>query len=336
MPDSSAVLLKREEIESVPATAGGPPSKDAAAKTLFDFTHKVFSLPGACFRLDTDAREPVFRVQLGDINVGIPIGTLSREFGIDPESRDAQLIALTRKGLRFVTEIRPMDLIPREMLDGTASWPVEERHRAFAKAKLMKQIAEWFATDSGGSGGIEKLLGTADETDAVREQIQAVFARIAEKLGLGAEHRQQVVDYLDTLGRELSYIEAQREHVARLPQVKRKLLDLARVYARERAMVEELLRIAGLLQTPMAEFAETFHQIDAQTGEILALLRNIQAQLDFIRTTRDDLHFRLMPWGNLLQIWQAIPLERSRDTETKTRVLYHFLASHYAPKNVWR
>ena len=331
MPDS-AQARPNPELIAVLATK----SADTKGPTVFDFTHRVFALPNARFRLADDGREPVFRVQLGDLDVGVPTGTLAREFGIDPSSRDALLIALVRKALRYVAQVRPGDSMPSEILDGTASWPVEERHRACAKAKLMKQLAQWFASDGGGSDELVKLLSNSAENDEFREKVQQVFTRIAEKLGLGAEHRQQVVDHLDTLGRELSYIEAQREHVHKLSDIKKKLLDLARVYARERAMVEELLRIAGLIQTSISEFAETFQQLDAQTGEIIALLRNIEAQLEFIRTTRDELHFRLLSWGDLVNVWHAMPLTPSRETETKSRALYHFLASHYAPKNVWR
>jgi hypothetical protein len=333
MPDSAPEAAKLVPVGADPTPAAGGVS---GGTTLFNFSHKVFALPNARFRLAEDGREPIFRVQLGDLDVGIPIATLAHEFGIDPTSRDAQLIGLVRKALRFVAEIRRMDSVPSEIVDGRASWPVEERHRACAKAKLMKQLAQWFASECGDAAELERMLRNSVEDEAFRAKVQQVFTKIAEKLGLGAEHRQQVVDQIDSLGRELSYIEAQREQVVKLSGIKRKVLDLARVYTKERTMVEELLRIAGLIQTPIAEFADTFQQLDAQTGEIIALLRNIEAQLDFIRTTRDELHFRLLSWGDLVNVWHNMPVITGRETETKTRSLYHFLASHYSPKNVWR
>ncbi len=242
MPDSAPACPTPEVVAVTTAKPAG-----GHAPTVFNFAHRVFLLPNARFRLADDGREPVFRVQLGELDVGVPTGTLAREFGIDPSSRDALLIALVRKALRFVAQIRPGDSVPSEILDGTASWPVEERHRACAKAKLMKQLAQWFASDGGGSDELVRLLANSAGNEEFREKVQQVFTRIAEKLGLGAEQRQQVVDHLDTLGRELSYIEAQREHVHKLSDIKKKLLDLARVYVRERTMVEELLRIAGLI-----------------------------------------------------------------------------------------
>ena len=61
---------------------------------------------------------------------------LRREFDLGDESNDAKLLDSVAKSLKYVKQIRPNDLIPQEILDGTASWSVEDRHRAVARDRL--------------------------------------------------------------------------------------------------------------------------------------------------------------------------------------------------------
>ena len=59
-----------------------------------------------------------------------------------------------------------------------------------------------------------------------------------------------------------------------------------------------------------------FTQADAQTGEILAVLRNIGPQTKFIREMRDELHNRLMLWDEMINPWTAITVEQSAEMES--------------------
>src|ERR1700749_4003670 len=142
-------------------------SYEVDRSTHFLFEHKVFTLKGARFALTEDGSTPAFHVELGTLVASLPLGTLRSEFSIDRESPDGVLLAIVEKSLRFVKEIRPGDSIPRELLDGTASWAVEERHRLRAKAHLWA-----------------KTIASGETIVAADEMLEAFVARpeIVEKV----------------------------------------------------------------------------------------------------------------------------------------------------------
>ena len=82
----------------------------------------------------------------------------------------AHLLDVVEKGLRFVHEIRPGDSIPSELLDGTASWRVEERHRRRARGRLMAQLIAWTAGEglmTADDGAFEALAANPHATNLV-------------------------------------------------------------------------------------------------------------------------------------------------------------------------
>ena len=303
----------------------------SGAATEFAFTHKIFSLPGACIVMDEARREPAFHVMLGDLRVSLSFDVLQREFNI--QERDSELLAIATRGLHYVHEIRPFDSIPRELLDGSASWSVEERHLRIACAKLVGQIGNSIGQGADTSLSVTRLLSFADDP-LDREEVKSAMADMADTLGFGDsdEVRERVATYT----REFAYIEALREATGQLQEMDLKLSRLTRVYRKDRTMLEELQRVRNLMRKPISEFADTFVQLDAQTGEIVALLRNVTRQVAYIRSVRDDLHHRLMKWRDLIDGWHDQPIESGRAAEVNTRALYQFLARDYAPKVDWR
>jgi hypothetical protein len=129
----------------VPEEEDGPvPAYTSDRSTHFAFQHKVFSIKDAVFRL-SQTEEPLFRVELGDLKCGVSVPSLRNEFGIKPESDDGKLLGLIEKALRFVKEIRPGDSIPKELLDGSCSWSVEDRHRKLAHNRMTVQLVSWLS-----------------------------------------------------------------------------------------------------------------------------------------------------------------------------------------------
>ncbi len=344
---SEAKLIETEaaEAQSTEAPAPLPDSGKSVDELIsqtgggtnatFDFQHKVFSLPGARFAFDHRARAAMFYIHLGNLDVALTPTVLQREFNIEPESHDSQLMELATKALRYVREIRPGDSIPKELLDGSASWSVEERHRLLAKAKLLAQVASWFTHDKN-PASLESILAMSERDVAAREEFQNAFASIAQSLGLGRDRKQEIIDHIDTISRELCYIEALRDHATQLRTINEKVLQLARMARGDRAVSEELTRVLTLMKQPLAEFANRFMQIDAQTGELLALLRNPRVQIRFIREARDEIHANLLPWTEIFERWQNQETVFNHDTDENIKLLYHWLASNYAPARVWR
>lgn len=321
-------------------TAISPPSaadtalSSSSRNTHFVFEHKVFDVAGAYFALTPDTRQPVLNVLLGDLKAAIPFPTLMNAFDIKPDSPDAKLLEVVEKSLRYVKQIRPGESIPPELLNGTASWSVEEHHRIIAKGRLTMQMVSWITGNEHivvDLAQLEQLV----EDPITKQRLQNAFTEIAKRLGLGEERRQEVVDKVDDLAHELSYIEALRERAGLVKSILDKLVALTRVYRTDRTLSQELARMQGLFRKPLREFDFLFDQCDAQTGEIVAALKGYEAQVAYIRQARDELHVRLMDWDELIEAWKIQPAERSAKTEALLKSLYRFLASKFIETKVW-
>ncbi len=312
-----------------------PNSSRGDRSTHFNFEHKVFGVKGARFGFPMDANEPAFFVTLGDLRAAIRLPALRGEFGIDPESPDGKLLAIIERSLRYVKEIRAGDSIPAEILDGSASWSVQERHRNIAKARLSVQITSWLA---GGDDLIvdETQLEQLVDDPKIKDRMQNAVSEIAVKLGIGVERRQEVLDLIDDLARELAYIEALRERYGLVRMVVGKINLLSKLYRSDRSMVQEISRIRSLLMRPTEEFENAFAQVDAMTGEILPVLRKFDAQVQFIRQNRDDLHTRLMAWDPIFVIWETMEPVRGPDAEAAIKELYRFVARNFPQRQDWR
>ena len=116
---------------------------------------------------------------------------------------------------------------------------------------------------------------------------------------------------IDKLARELSYIEALRDRYTQVQYINAQLGLLSKLYKREPGIRnKEYFRMQVLIRSPVADFNSMFTQADAQTGGILAVLRNIAAQTKFIRDMRDELHHRLMLWDEMINPWTVITVEQ--------------------------
>lgn len=303
--------------------------------THFKFQHKVFSVEGSYFAHSRDTKEVVFHVPLGEIKGVLTLEVLRNEFGIEHDSPDGRLLGIIERSLRYVKEIRPNDSIPREILDGSASWSVEPIHRKIAQNRLTVRLVSWMAGEERAISSIEELnkLAEAPET---REKVQLAFSEIAEKLGLGRDRKEEVVGMIGQAARELAYIEALRDRCGRVHDIARGIEALIRAFRSDKPVLESLERMRQLIRPPLQAFDDTFAHLDAQTGEVLALLKNYQSQVAFIRDTRDDLHTRLMLWDDIIASWQGFRPKRSEAAEDLIRETYRFLAHNFPQSKPWK
>jgi hypothetical protein len=294
----------------------------------------VFSVPESYFTIADDTQEPTFYVPLGDVQAALTLPALKSGFDLGPDSNDARLLSFVEKGLGYVRRIHPGDSIPQEILDGTASWAVEERHRMLAESRLMVQLATWLAGKEAEVNDLTDLLKMASDPN-IRGRVQEAVSEIAERLGIGRDRKGEVLDRVARLGRELSYVEALRDRFSSVRMIVMKLGQLADLYAADRGVGEEIGRILVLMRKPVGETDTLFAQVDAQTGEILSVLRKFDAQVKFIREARDDLHRRFMLWDDLIARWQDLTVAASPAAETLLRDTYRFMARHFPQSSDW-
>ncbi|HYG89615.1 MAG TPA: hypothetical protein VD978_25545 [Azospirillum sp.] len=325
------------DLPNIAAATGAARPNGAPAptrETHFDFQHKVFSLPGAFFALEPTSKQPVLNILLGDLKAALPFNTLKGSFEIEEGSHDAKLLGTVEKGLNYVKQIRPGEKIPGELLDGSASWSVEDKHRIIAKGRLTVQLVSWIT-------GSEMIVVDQEELEQIvedpqtKQRLKAAFQQIAEKLGIKDNAEQYITDRIDDLTQELSYIEALRDRFRHIRAIRDNLATIAQIYRTDRTFCSEIQRMQGLIKKPLKMYDSIFEQADAQTGEIVGALKSFDSTVTFIRKIRDDLRSRLIEWEDLLQAWENVPIERSQQIEQLQKMTYRFLASNFIETKVW-
>jgi len=270
-------------------------------------------------------------MKLGTLDALVPLSSLSKEFNLDGTA-DGALLQTVIAALKFVKVIRPGDSIPRELLDGTASWRVDDEHMEITKGRLMLQLNGWLNGQERLVVDPIQILQLVDDP-AVVARVEKGYGRVAEKLGLAGE--KEVRLRLDKLARELVYIEALRSRYASVQQLQGKLAAFRRVYRKDKTLDEELIRVNNLLLKPIDLFDKAFADVDGHCGEILTVLRNLDTTIVYIREARDALHARLMSWDDILKRWQEISAEISVANEATIKELYRFLAQNYLTTKSW-
>ncbi len=300
--------------------------------TLFEFAHQAFRAPDARFLLGSDGL-PCMARKLGDLDAQVPLSSLVKEFDL-AGTPDGALLELVVSGLKFVKVIRPGDSIPREILDGTASWSVSDEHLEAARGRLTMQL-------HGFLGGQERVLSDPIEImqvvddPGVKARIEGGRGTILGRLGLGPDQGAEIDKRLDRFARDLAYLVALRERAGNITRLMEKVAALRRVYRRDRTVDEELIRVNNLLQKPINRFDRFFAETDAHTGEIVAILANIDQHLTYVREQRDTAHLQLMKWDELLVEWETLAPDISSVTEGAIRRLYQFLAQNFLAESSW-
>jgi hypothetical protein len=312
-------------------TASEVGSYEADRSTHFLFEHKVFTLKGARFALTEDGSTPAFHVELGSLIASLPLSTLRTEFNIGRDSNDGILLAVVEKSLRFVKEIRPGDSIPRELLDGSASWSVEDRHRLRAKAHLWARAIGTEET----AGAKDDVLEAFVDRSETKAKLQAAAKEVATKLGYEMTAA-SVLARVDDLVRELAYIEALQERCGDVLNIVTKVNQLGRVYRNDRAIVDELSRIRTLMLKPIELYDGIFAKLAKRQEKIEEAIGHFHERVESIREQRDDVHQSLMLWDPILSGWKVIEISRCNDTESKITNLYRFIARHYLTSQSWQ
>lgn len=310
-----------------------PSSETAAPKgprnTHFDFQAKVFQAPGAHFELRGHPKKPMFAVDMGTGQGYISIPDLRRTFFVQPGSLDDKLIDRAEQGLHFVPDIRPGDEIPNELLDGTASWTVARKHKQIARDRLQVQLLSWMSgkpISYANQDDLKKII--ADDSN--KKALKDAFNKAALALGLPVEESEKVLDRIETLAREICYIEALRDRAKELFKIRANIETLIKVYAGDPRVSADLGRIKLLMVKATDETDEVFNAIDAETADVMSALMSIDDIIRAVRKARDDVHFILMEWDPAIARWQNLAMVKSQEVDRALSETYQFLAKRFA------
>lgn len=315
------------DSDSKPGAAATPQGAPAR-NTHFDFKAKVFQAPGACFVLKGKEKEAMFAVDMGAGQGYISLKDLRRTFFIEPGSHDDKLIEQAAAGLRFVPDIRPGDEIPTEILNGTASWTVARKHKQIARDRIQVQLLSWMTGKPiiyTSQEELKSIVGKDENKKALRD----AFGRAAQALGLPAGETEKVVDHIETLAREICYIEAQRERTLELRKIKANVEALTKVYTDLRGSAD-VGRVKMLMAKGLNETDNILNSVDAETADVMNALMSIDDVIRAVRRARDDLHFVLMEWDPVIAKWEGLVMVRSQDVDRALLATYQFLASRFS------
>ena len=309
--------------------------EESDGSTRFAFEHKVFSVEGCYFAANSKGEKPKFLMPMGEEMASIALGSLRQEFGIAEDSSDGQLLEIVAKSLKYVQEIRPNDSIPQELLDGSASWSVEERHRTAAHARIKIQLATLLTGREDQVIQADQIEQLADDPE-IKRRVQEAFSLVAEKLGLAPEQMQEVINKIEQLGYELSFIEGLRERFTAITDIPPKIDNLGKFYGNQTTTWEELNRVRVLLREAITDIETVFAIVDAQTCEVVTVLRSFDIHVDYIREARNDLHRRFMDWDEVIEPWQSeAGTARSDEVEQLIRQSYRLLAQKFPQTQEW-
>jgi hypothetical protein len=299
--------------------------------------HRMFSLFQQPVFRRTDAEAvPVMVVPMGDKEAAMPLRAIQREFGIPDDSADGRMLALIAEALDFVPVLRLGDPLPREVLTGDASWEPGPQHIQRALTRLRLQLVAWLDGPKGEETIVinDDALAHADEDPVLRQQIQEAFQRAAEELGLPS--KEAVMTQLESLAGELAYIEALRDRLLEGVRALATRFDgLVRESRTDVGTRRLLERLRYLTNEALQQLNHRFEQQDAQTGEVMAMLRHVESHRGFIRSNRDWLYRCHMAWEPLLADWAAEDKMPAADTRPLLNRTYQFLAPRFMPTTEW-
>ncbi|MCA0200539.1 MAG: hypothetical protein LCH56_06820 [Proteobacteria bacterium] len=309
------------------ADGAGAPQEGALRNTHFDFQAKVFQAPGACFVLKGKDKAPMFAVEMGAGLGYITLKDLRKTFHIAEGSHDDKLIERAAAGLRHVPDIRPGDEIPNEILNGTASWTVARKHKQIARDRIQVQLLSWMSGKPivyTTQGELKEIVGKDENKKALKD----AFGKAAAALGFAAGEAEKVLDLIETLAREICYVEALRERSLELKKIQRNVEGLTKVYNDIRGSAD-VSRVKLLMVRGLNESENILNNVDAETADIMNALMSLDYVIKAVRDARDSLHFLLMEWDPVIAKWENLTLVRCQEVDRALLATYKFLASRF-------
>ena len=299
--------------------------------------HRVFStLGGVRFHRSIQDGCPVMALNLGAREASIPLKSLRHEFDLGDDTHDGKMLNLVDRALDYVLSLQPGDLFPPELLTGDASWRPTLAHLRAATTRLALDLVCWINPSSRWAQAqrdVRTLLRLAED-GGLQAEVEAMAERCAQELGL--VNRQAVLQALEDMSCELSFIEALRDRL--MVRVERFTARLARLRpARLLAglQAEDLAQVGRLSALAEKQLHHRFDEVDAQTQRVASLLSDVESQRVFIRSNRDWLYRSERAWQPLLDRWDAAREDSASEIAALLSSTYQFLAPRFMPTMEW-
>ena len=280
---------------------------------------------------------PVMIFSLGGSVAAIPLRSLQQNYGIEAGSPDAVMLGLIVQALDFVAEIRPGDSLPLEVLGRGASWEPSAWHQRVAEERLRLQLVGAFGggtCPTWASEDPQAVLQAAAEPD-MDERLQSAATEAAAVLDL--PNATAVARLLATAAHELGFVEALRDRLLRRAGLLLAQVDtLGASVGHNLGAIELLSRVRRLAGIAYKKLRARFHELDACTADVMAVLRDVDGWAGTVRVHRDWLYSSLRAWEGILTAWEGGGNVWSQNTWNLLRRTYRFLALRFMPVQDWQ
>lgn len=313
-----------------PMETAKPPAK---ISEKFAFEARVFRLPDAYFALADGTGTAAFFLPLGGFSACVPLGAMRQEFGIEPDSPDAQLLCRVEQALHHIDQVRHGDSIPQEIIDGSASWSFEQQHHDIARGRLWFALMHQAGLADEAEPPASRLVSYADNP-AVLRQKDAILERLANAADGKDRDSQAVEKIIARQASEYAYIEALGEHCRQIFELRLRFEKAAENYGGAPEGVAEYNRILALCQSPLRQLCASFKMARNLLQNVEAFLQNPDEVIQAIRDLRDELHVESKKWQPLVDAWNHAPADEREQVERR-RQTYRFLAQGWAHGEDW-
>jgi hypothetical protein len=272
-------------------------------------------------------------VQLESQSVVLPLRSLAREFGLDPESADGKMLNLIEQALDFVVAVKIGDTLPPE-LQGIASWDATDNDMRAASSRMWHSLVRCVFAKMGQSFTIAGGTGPGWESDHANQQLaRDAIAGAAKELGDSDPEKTRA--RVAAIIAELAYIEAMRRILNRgISTVADKLMrrSAADLPAARR---ETMKQVQLLARRGIAEINRRFDEIDAGLDDVLTMLKDVPGTITDMRKKRDWLFRINRSWTTMFNDWQGASNHFDEFLWKVVERSYTFLAPRYMPYQEW-
>ena len=126
-----------------------------------------------------------------------------------------------------------------------------------------------------------------------------------------------------------------RDHYQRILTIERDIKVARTTLRGDKSAMESAMRASQLLMPVFSNFRGSFENVDAQTAEVMAALKNIDNVIGFVRKTRDTLHRETLTWSDLLDKWNSGNMDKRNPANKAVGELYRFSAQNFLETNSW-
>ena len=302
---------------------------------ICQLTHASFRmLKEPLFRLSEGTRIPSMVIQLASQEAILPLKSVAREFRIDPESPDGQMLEWIEQALDFVVVLRIGDKMPSELNGGQASWEPNDQDRSIATSRVRYNLTRCVFARMGKTVTISGA-GTPgwEETGKNRELLNQAIEDAAT-LVAGTDVA-EIKTRMGTICEEMAYVESMRRTLTRgITPIKDKLLrmPLSQIPVSRQ---ETFKHVQALATRGVKEITSRFDEVDVRLDDVLAMLRDTAGAATWMRRHRDWLVRTNHSWGSVLTEWANAPRDYDDFFWKVVERTYLFLAPRYMSFQEW-